>query len=236
MGRIRKGRAASIWPLTRRLFFCVFAHLCLFSCATPEKPTAQLHWSPPPAPPPPIQTVSVVSQKSNVFPGWVQAYLTGGLRGVERLSAYRTAYVFIKEIKGNNDTAITQWALHFSVERELPRMVAARVQNRLERNVKTYPDYEYGVFFENAIKVFSNARYERAVKLDDFWFERLISVENGVEVNRREFLFLIMVAIEKNTLVDQINAIFPTIPLVPEPTRAQLNAISHVKSAFFTGF
>lgn len=229
---MRKGCAASI----RTLFFGVCAHVCLFSCATPEKPPPQLTWSPPSAPAPPVQTASVVSQKSDAFPEWVQAYLAGGLRGVERLYAYRSAYVFIKENKGNNEPALGQWASHFSVEREFSRMVAKRVQNRLERNVKTYPDYEYGVFFENAVKAFSDAQYEHAVKLEDFWFERLISVEDGVEVNRHEFLFLIMVVIEKKTLVEQINAIFPTIPLVPEPTSVQLNAISHVKNTFFTGF
>ncbi|MDR0557542.1 MAG: hypothetical protein LBG43_06710 [Treponema sp.] len=220
----------------RPLFLCACVHVCLFSCATPEKPPAQLTWNPPPAPAPSIQTASVMSQKSDSFPEWAQAYLAGGLRRVERLYAYRNAYVFIKENKGNNEPALRQWASYFSVEREFSRMVAKRVQNRLERNVKTYPDYEYGVFFENAVKAFSDARYEHAVRLDDFWFERLISVEDGVEVNRREFLFLIMVVIEKKTLVEQINAIFPTIPLIPEPTGAQLDAISHVKNTFFTGF
>lgn len=155
---------------------------------------------------------------------------------MERLYAYRSAYIFIKENRGSNKDALMQWASHFSVEREFPRMVAKRVQNRLERSVKTYPDYEYGVFFENAVKAFSDAHYKHAVKLDDFWFERLISVEDDVEVNRREFLFLIIVAIERRRLVDQINAVFSTIPLIPEPTNAQLNVISHVKSAFFTGF
>ncbi|MDR2447260.1 MAG: hypothetical protein LBD58_08245 [Treponema sp.] len=220
----------------RTLFFCVCAYFCLFSCATPEKPLAQLNWSPAPAPAPPIQTTSVESQKSDAFPEWAQAYFAGGLRGVERLYAFRNAYVFIKENKGSNEAALTQWALHFSVEREFSRMVAKRVQNRLERNVKTYPDYEYGAFFENAVKAFSDAHYERAVKLDDFWFERLISIEDGVEVNRREFLFLIIVVIEKKTLVNQINAIFSSVPLIPEPTNAQLNVISHVKNTFFTGF
>jgi hypothetical protein len=229
---MKKKCAASI----RTLFFGLCAHVCLFSCATPEKPPPQLNWSPAPAPAPPIQTASVVSQKSDSFPEWAQAYLAGGLRGVERLYAYRSAYVFIKENKGNNETALRQWASYFSVDREFPRMVAKRVQNRLERNVKTYPDDEYGAFFENAVKAFSDARYEHAVKLEDFWFERLISVEDGVEVNRREFLFLIMVVIERRTLVDQINAILSAIPLVPEPTSAQLNVISHVKNTFFTGF
>lgn len=211
------------------------AVLCLFSCASEQRPQAVLDWTPKSIPAESVQTFSIVSRESDMFPPWVDAYLAGGLRGVERLPAYRNTYVFVKENRGNNLDALKQWAVHFSVEREFPRLVAQRVQNRLEGNVTTYPDNEYGVFFENAIKAFSDARYEHTVKFDDFWFEKSIVAEDGGE-DRHEFLFLIMVIIEKKTLTDQINAIFSTIPLIPAPTNSQLTAISHVKTAFFTRF
>jgi hypothetical protein len=176
-----------------------------------------------------------VSKKSDTVPTWAEAYLAGGVRAVERLSAYRNAYVFIKENKGNNPATLKQWTERFLVERDFPRMVARRAQNRLERNITTYPDNEYGVFFENAVKAFSDARYENAVRFDDFWVKKPVVAEDGGE-DRHEYLFLIMVIIEKRKLTDQINAILSTIPLIPQPTNSQLNAISHVRATFFTGF
>jgi hypothetical protein len=161
--------------------------------------------------------------------------LDDGARAVEVLPPYRNQYVFVKEVSGANKTALRQWADNFSTARDFPRMAAWRAQKRLELNLNTYPDNEYGVFFENVVKAFSDARYTSVEKVDDFWFEKHIRAGEG-GVDRMEYHFLILTNAQKREFALQVNAILADIPLEPPPSNNQIDAINRVRSSFFTDF
>ena len=89
------------------------------------------------------------------IPEWLSRYLSGGEREVESMGKYFDRYVFIGKMDGNNFSALSKWSEAFSAERELPRMVTMRIEERLVSAASLYPGDEYGDFFELLITPFS---------------------------------------------------------------------------------
>ncbi len=106
------------------------------------------------------------------LPEWVNRFLGEGIRGVESMEKYLDKYVFIGENKGNSFNAMRQWARFFSVEQDLPRLVAARIEKKLVSAAALYPDDEYGAFFETVVKVSGGEEYPGATKEESFWIKR----------------------------------------------------------------
>jgi hypothetical protein len=215
--------------------------LCCLSCESRPKQTLPLDWSPPPSPAAqaPVETIIRLNSKDpGALPAWVAAY-RGGLAGIELLAQYVDKYVFVGENRGDNFNALKLWSESFSAARDAPSLIATRAQNRLVGRVNANPDAIYGGFFEAAVKAFSDADYEDVVREDDFWVYRQISMDDpvlDVETEVKEYVFLILLSIDKSSLVSQINAVLNAVPSNPPLSKDQAAAISHVKEEFFTGF
>jgi hypothetical protein len=167
------------------------------------------------------------------IPEWVTRYIGGGLTGVEGMIQFYGRYVFVGENSGTNPRALRQWSSGFTVDQDLARLVAARVQARLA--APGNPDETYGRYFEAVIKSASDASYTGARRETDFWLLKRYLAEDGT-TDREAYDFYVLVSIDKAALEERINAILNGITTELPPTREQSAAINRVKEAFFEGF
>lgn len=173
--------------------------------------------------------------QGNEMPAWLDVYLEKGLRGLESLAEYRQKYVFVAQNSGTNSRLLKQWAENFSPAQDFARLAAARIEARLSAAATAYPDDEYGLFFEMAVKAASDNAYQGAVKEDDYWILR--RYPGGEETGIREsFEFFILVSIDKSLFESQVNAILNRLNPAPPAGKEQTEAFNRVKENFFDGF
>jgi hypothetical protein len=171
--------------------------------------------------------------KNAPIPEWVTRYQTEGIPGVEALSEYQDKYIFIAENSGSNINALKQWDSSFQVDLDLPRLVSARVQACLTLAASaTYPDREFGPFFEAAVKRSSDIVYD-GVKEADFWSLRQYSANEAV--SEKLYNFLILVLVDKSLLQVEIHTVLNGIDLKPL-SDDQRDAVDQIKDTFFAGF
>ncbi|MDR1858176.1 MAG: hypothetical protein LBQ69_01765 [Treponema sp.] len=183
-------------------------------------------------------------QGDDDIPDWVYRYYVSGIHGIEALDRYSDKYVFIGETRGGNMHALRQWANGFTVQHDLPRLVAARVEHRLVSPASLYPDDEYGQYFEMLIKAVSNEEFPEAVKEETFWVKRRMvpaSAEDGdnppqAETATELYEFLVLISIDGESLKNQLREIMAGIQTKVPPTRDQAASISRIRQAFFVGF
>jgi hypothetical protein len=174
--------------------------------------------------------------REGVFPSWVSLYLTGGNRAVEELWAYQDYYVFISQNTGTNFNALEQWRAAFSADLDFARLAAVRIESRFLAAATSYPDYEYGGYFEALIRLASDAVWEGALRGDDFWLLRKFPEADGFMVRPEMFDFLILVMIEKESFASQISTLFQNVRPLSPLTRDQNAAVTRVQENFFEGF
>jgi hypothetical protein len=167
-------------------------------------------------------------------PEWVNLYLDSGLREVEALRTYQGSYVFVHKNEGNNFNALQLWQDNFSVELDFPRLAAARIEARFSASI-SYPDDEYGAFYEALIRAASDASWTGAKKEDDFWIRKRYPA-NETEGEQENWEFLILLTIEKSRFSSQLEKIFDNIRPVPPPDKNQISAINQVKERFYEKF
>ena len=220
-----------------KLFFPAVLALLFVSCAT-EQPghilTPQEIPSNIVTPVPFVITDHKYKSEGRNKPEWVSLFLEGGIQGVESLAAFNGRHVFISQNKGTNFNALNHWKEGFSPELDFPRLAAARIEARFFSETPL-PDQEYGAFFEALIRTASNARWSGAVKEDDFWIRRKFT-ENNVELETENWLFIILVSIEKPVFAIQLDTVFSNTKPYPPLSRRQLAAVNRVKDNFFEGF
>jgi hypothetical protein len=202
--------------------------LSLIACVGEKE--ARLEWSPPPVDIP-IESFTIIDHKPPLIPEWVSRYEAGGVQAIEAMSAYRDKYVFVSINQGSNTNALDLWLSGFSVLHDLPRLVSARVQARFSNATFSYPDDEYGNYFEASVKVTADAVYHGAVREDDFWVLKRYFLGEDWDV----YEFLILVSIDKTTLGTQINALLNTIPF-ESLSKEQMAAVNQLRSSFYEGF
>jgi hypothetical protein len=168
------------------------------------------------------------------IPEWVNLYLNSGLRGVETLKAYEDSYVFVHKNEGNNFNALLLWKDNFSAELDFPRLAASRIEARFSAGV-SYPDEEYGLFYESLIRAASDASWTGAVMVDDFWI-RIKYLANETEDEQENWEFLVLVTMEKTRFSSQMEKVFENINPIPPPNANQIAAANRVKENFFEGF
>jgi hypothetical protein len=196
-----------------------------------------------------IQDYQTRAEGENI-PEWVNRYLSEGVRGVEEIPEFRNKYVFVSLSEGSNFKALSQWEEAFSPTQDFARLVASRIEARLNAvtQVTFPPDDTLGRFFETLIKKASDAQYLGAVKETGFWFQQFFSVngenpegdslevpEDGAEVKREVYDFLILTSIDKNRLESQIDEIFNAAKAIVSPKR-DLSALNRIRENFFEGF
>ena len=169
------------------------------------------------------------------IPLWVDVYETGGIVMLEG-DRNQNVYFFISKNSGTNFNALQQWLSAFRISHNFARLVSARIQERFTLASTTFPDQDFGAYFEAVIKASSDAVYYGAVKEDDFWIKKQYLEEDMVTVAREVYEFFILVSIERNTLVLQINNILDNTKTVLPPTREQSVAIQRLRANFFVNF
>ena len=220
-----------------KLSFLAVLPLLFVSCATEQAGHILTPQEIPPdivTPIPFIITDHKYKSEGRNIPEWVSLFLEGGIQSVESLAAFNGRHVFISQNEGTNFNALNHWKEGFSPELDFPRLAAARIDARFFSETPL-PDQVYGAFFEALIRTASNARWSGAVKEDDFWIRRRF-IENNAESETENWLFLILVSIEKPVFALQLDTVFSNTRPNPPPSRGQLAAINRVKDNFFEGF
>jgi len=180
------------------------------------------------------------------LPAWVRGYFEQGVRGIEALDAYRDKYVFIGKNRGENFSALQQWANGFTVAQDLPRLIAQRAERRMVAAAALYPDDEYGEYFAQCIRRVSDEEYPGAVKEHTFWTKQKNipaeeETEEEVEISPENLVteryeYLILISIDREAFQTQINSIMADVKTNTAPTRDQTAAITKIRDTFFEGF
>ena len=178
------------------------------------------------------------------LPDWVNRFIHGGIREVERLNAYSGRYVFIGRNRGNNFIALNRWSENFTVFHDFPRLAAARIENRLFSAATLYPDDEYGDFFVTLIRLASDAEYPGALIEDTYWIKMRITPENNDEETGEPqeapelYDFFVLISIDRTTMQNHIRRLMSEAEaaIAAMPTRAQRASINRVQQVFFEDF
>jgi hypothetical protein len=174
--------------------------------------------------------------EGGLIPPWVSSYLMGGNQAVEILQAYEGYYVFVSQNTGTNFSALEQWKTAFNPDLDFARLVAVRIEKHFLAAAQTYPDYEYGAYFEALIRLASDSVWVGASRDEDFWLLRMFPEADGFMVKPEMYDFLILVKIEKPLLASQIRTLFQNVqPLFPL-SRDQNAAVQRVQERFFDEF
>ena len=177
--------------------------------------------------------------QGKTIPQWVNFYLEGvnsSIEKIENLAEFQDYYVFIGTNTGTNFGALRQWNTAFSPELDFARLAAMRIEKRFLNAAITYPDDEYGGYFIALIRAASDAQWTGAVKKDDFWLYRSTFDAEDPGESRENYDFLILVAVEKNLLAEQIRHLLANVNSAEPLSRYQRNAVSRVQEKFFEGF
>ncbi|MDR2807718.1 MAG: hypothetical protein LBB43_01775 [Spirochaetaceae bacterium] len=184
-------------------------------------------------------------EEGKAIPNWVHQYNYTDMRGMENLAEYYDSYVFVASNSGTQFSALQLWAQAWTVHQDFFLMVMERVQNRLINAIQSpadgsapvYPDYQYGAFFEKAIKAVADAHYNNVLQGETFWQLKRYLQEDGITVEREAYEFLVLSSINKELLQKQIQAIFADLPpFTPPLTKDQETAVKKVTENFFTLF
>jgi hypothetical protein len=219
----------------------VFLSFLLLSACVNQNKKIIFHPDPGQEQAPLPETINITESKNGTasapLPEWLGRFLSGGIGEVEALEPYQNKYVFIGKNRGTHFKALEQWAEGFTVFQDFPRLVAARLENRMLAPAALYPDDEYGAYFETLIKNASGAEYSPTLKEDTFWIKRRIERESGDEAQVLEiYEFFVLISIDKALLQSRVRELMANAkPAIP-PTRAQSAAINRVQQNFFEGF
>jgi hypothetical protein len=176
------------------------------------------------------------------IPEWLSRYFSGGVREIESLGKYQDRYVFIGKIGGYNFNAMRQWAAVFSVERDLPRLIAKRIEERMVSAASFYPDDEYGDFFASLVKEASDADYSGITIEEKFWvkvqIETKVLDENLQEriSTKEQYNYFILTSDDRFRMQNKIRGIIESVKPSTPPNRDQASAISRLKRNFFEEF
>jgi hypothetical protein len=169
------------------------------------------------------------------IPEWVRRFLNGGSREVETMSRYQDRYVFVAAGRGSNLEPLQYWAEKFSGQRDFPRLVAVRMEERLAAAAALHPDDEYGEFFETMVKRASDASYEGVRREDSCWLQRRFHAEEE-GAGEEPYDFFVLVSIDKEYLAARIRDLLDDPGGIRTPTRYQAAAVDRIREIFFDGF
>jgi hypothetical protein len=181
-------------------------------------------------------SIAAILDSERDAPEWAIRYFDAGLAGIETLPEYEDKYVFIGRQVGNRLEPLWLWAAGFSVERDFPRLVSARIQERFVTGGNGNPVDEYGRYFETVIKNASDASYEGVSRQGSFWVKKRIFDDDGITPVEEVYEYLIMTLIDKEPLRRQINMLLITARPDKPPSREQLAAAMRLRLNFFEGF
>jgi hypothetical protein len=181
---------------------------------------------------PVVQKASILDYRGRnagaSVPRWLQAYLDGGIPGVEAMSEYQDVYAFVRENEGSL-TNMEQWLKHFDVKRAFPRASADRLRYRFIRNLTARADDVYGRNYEAVVKAAFNTSFSDVWKESDFW---IIERTGNASLQYRYFiLMLIRREVYEETVREMLWKVSGE-----GSTREQTAAFFRVRDTFFEGF
>jgi hypothetical protein len=177
--------------------------------------------------------------EGGAVPKWVEYYIEGNFvvpEALEALEEYQDRYVFIARSRGTNFRALEQWVRGFSVELDFARLAAMRIEKRFTQAASGFPDTVFGRYFEALIRTASDAAWEGAVKVDDFWLKGFYQGPDGNAVGGESCDFMILVTIDKALLASQIQPLLFGVKPPAPMSKDQLAAVDRVREHFFEGF
>jgi hypothetical protein len=175
-------------------------------------------------------------EQGREIPGWVNRYISGGLRLVEELPQYQDKYVFINKASGPSLKALLQWSESFTVEQDFARLVSARIEARFAGAATGNPDEAYGRYFETLVKNSSNTAYSSAKAEERYWIKKRYFDVEGTPSGREGYDYYILITADREVLERQIRSILNRTTADPAPNRDQNNAIERLKNTFFDRF
>jgi hypothetical protein len=181
-------------------------------------------------------SITEIIDFENDMPQWAIRYIDDGLAGIEALPEYADSYAFVDRQLGSSLEPLRLWTAGFSVERDFPRLVSARIQERFIAGSKGNPVDEYGRYFEAVVKTASDTAFEGASRQGSFWIKKRIFGDDGISPVEDVYEYLIMTLIDKETLRQQINALLLTTRPDKPPTRDQSAAAMRLRLNFYDGF
>jgi hypothetical protein len=181
-------------------------------------------------------SITEIIDYENEMPEWVERYDAFGLAGIEALPQYEGRYVFISRQAGNSLAPLRLWLAGFSVERDFPRLVSARIQARFIADGNGNPGEAYGRYFEAVVKKASDTAFEGASREGSFWIKKRIFGDDGVSPVGEVYEYLVMLSIGKETLQRQINMLLTTARTDEVSSRDQASASMRLRLSFFDGF
>ncbi|MDR1250235.1 MAG: hypothetical protein LBK63_13155 [Treponema sp.] len=181
-------------------------------------------------------SITEIIDYENDMPEWVVRYANAGLTGVETLPEFEGRYVFISRQIGNTLDPLRLWAAGFSVERDFSRLVSARLQARFILGGGGNPGDAYGRYFEAAVKNASDAAFTGASLEGSFWIKKRIFGDDGLSPVGEVYEYLIMTAIDKETLRKQLDMLLTTTRTNEPSSREQAAAAMRLRINFYEGF
>jgi hypothetical protein len=181
-------------------------------------------------------SVTEIIDYEDDMPEWARRYISAGLTGIETLPEYEDRYVFISRQLGNSLEPLRLWAAGFSVERDFPRLVSARIQERFIAGSGGSPGEEYGRYFEAVVKNASDVVFSGASREGSFWIKKRIFEDDGISPAGEVYEYLIMTSIDREALRQQINMLLITTRPDKPPDSKQSSASMRLRLNFFEGF
>jgi hypothetical protein len=181
-------------------------------------------------------TITEIIDHDDNMPEWAGRYIDAGLAGIEALPEYGDRYVFIGRQAGNSLEPLLLWAAGFSVERDFPQLVSARIQERFIAGGDGNPGEKYGRYFEAVVKSASDTAFAGASREGGCWIKKRIFADDGISPAGEIYEYLIMTSIDRETLQRQINMLLITTRPDKTPFREQSAASMRLRLTFYEGF
>jgi hypothetical protein len=181
-------------------------------------------------------SIAEIIDYENDMPEWVSRYNSAGLAGIEALPEYAGRHIFVSRQIGHSLEPLQLWAAGFSTERDAPRLVSARIQERFVADSGGNPGDTYGRYFEAVVKNASNAGFQEASREGSFWIKKRIYEDDGISPAGEIYEYLIMISIDKETLRQQISMMLITTRPDKPLTKEQSAASMRLRLNFFEGF
>jgi hypothetical protein len=154
---------------------------------------------------------------------------------LEKSGAYKGNYLFKFEESGKNLDAVKSWAQNFSAPSEIAKIVTTRVQQKFAGAQAGDKD-KLGIYFENVVKVLSQADYTGAKKIEDWWILKQYNKDAGTKAGQQEYTYYMLYGIPKDTLDQLIQDQLEKVKNDFKPTNEEATAMDRVKQAFVEGF
>jgi hypothetical protein len=182
-----------------------------------------------------VPTFQVIDHKyaaaGRDWPEWVFAEPMD----LEKQEQYKDLYLFKFEEEGANLDATKTWANNFSVGSEISKIVSTRVQQKFAGAQAGDKD-KLGAYFENVVKLVSEATYSGAKKVSDYWVYKRYFKDDGKTEDKKMYAYYLLYSIPKATLQELINQRLKEAGQTVKPTPEQTTAMDRVKESFYEGF